>query len=104
MGGRRAAMNLSLLDLLVLALATWRTAYFIARDHAPFGVMEKLRTRLVKDRAKPTVLTCIYCSSVWAAIAMLLLWHTPLQPVVWVAAVSGAALMLSSYSGANHPQ
>lgn len=97
-------LNLSLLDLLVLSLATWRTAYFISRDHAPFGVMDKLRDRLVKDRTKPTILTCVICSSVWAAALMLVLWHTPLQPLVWIAAVSGAALMLASYTGVNHPQ
>lgn len=94
-------LNLSLLDLLVIALAAWRLAYFIAKDYAPFGLMDKLRKRYVKDRTKPTVLTCIYCSSIWAALVMLALWFTPLQVVVWVFAVSAAALMLGSYSGVS---
>ena len=94
-------LNLSLLDLLVIALATWRLAYFIAKDHAPFGFMDKLRTRFVKDKTKPTILTCIYCSSIWAALVMLALWFTPLQVVVWVFALSAAGLMLGSYSGAS---
>lgn len=89
------------LDLLILALATWRLAYFIARDHAPFGVMTWLRKRYAPDADKPSILNCIYCSSIWAALVVLVLWFTPFQPVVWLLAVSGAALMLGSYTGAS---
>lgn len=94
-------INLSLLELVVLSLATWRTAYFIARDHAPFGLMKRLRARVVKNKDEPHVLTCIICSSVWAAILMLALWYTPLQPLVWIAAISGGALMLGNYTGSS---
>lgn len=92
--------SLSLLDLLILSLATWRIAYLVTKEAAPFQIMAKIRARWTLGG----LLTCIYCSSVWAAMLMLLLWLTPLQPMVYVAAISGAALMLASYSGANHPQ
>lgn len=93
-------MNLSLLELIVLALATWRLAALLAKEAAPFQIMAKLRQRTTLGG----LLTCLACSSIWAALIVLCLWHTPLQPIVWVLAVSGAALMAASYSGVNHPQ
>ena len=91
-------MSINLIDLLVLSLATWRLAYLISRESAPFNIMGRLRDRFPLGGGTK----CLYCMSVWAAALMLLLWHTPLQPLVWVAAVSGAALMLASWTGANH--
>lgn len=85
------------LTLLILSLATWRLAYLMAKEDAPFRLMTRLRERTTFGG----LLTCIYCSSVWAALAVLALWFTPFQPVVWLLAVSGAALMLGSYTGAS---
>lgn len=90
-------LNLSLLDLLVLALATWRLAYLISRENAPFNIMGRFRERFPLGGG----VKCIYCTSIWTAVVMLLLWFTPLQPIVWVFAVSGGALMLGSYTGAT---
>lgn len=90
-------LDLTLLDLLVLALATWRLAYLMAREDAPFHLMTRLRQRTTFGG----LLDCIKCSSWWAALVMLLLWFTPLQPLVWVFAVSGAALMLGNYTGST---
>ena len=92
-------MNLSLLDFLILALATWRTAHLAVNEDAPFRLMARIRARWMFGGA----LNCVYCMSIWTAALMLALWLTPLQPVVIVAAVSGAALMLRSYTGVNHP-
>lgn len=92
-------MNLSLLDLLILALATWRLAYLLVRETGPFGLFTRLRARTTLGG----VLNCTYCMSIWTAALMAALWLTPLQPIVWALAVSGAALMLASYTGVNHP-
>lgn len=88
---------MSLLELLILALAAWRAAYFLVKESGPFAVMDRVRNRWHSG-----VLTCAYCASVWTALVMFLLWLTPLQHVVYVLAISGAALMLASYSGVNH--
>lgn len=90
-------MSITPLDFLILALATWRLAYLMAKEAAPFQLMTKLRQRTTFGG----LLDCIKCSSWWAAGVMLLLWFTPLQLVVWVFAISGGALMLGSYTGSS---
>jgi hypothetical protein len=92
-------VNLSPFDLLVLCLATWRLAYMVTRESGPFDVFTTLRERLPLGG----LTSCIYCASVWAALLLLLLWHTPAQPLLLVLAIAGGALMFGSYSGANHP-
>lgn len=84
-------------DLLVIALAAWRLAYLMAKEAAPFQLMTRLRAKTTLGG----LLSCLYCSSWWAALVMLALWFTPLQVLVWVFAVSGAALMLGTYTGAS---
>lgn len=93
-------LNLSLLDLLVLSLACWRLAYLATKEAAPFQIMAKIRAKTTLGG----LLSCLYCSSAWAALVVALLWLSPLQVVVWILAISGAALMLASYTGVNHPQ
>lgn len=85
------------LTLIILALATWRLSYLMASESAPFQLMTKLRERTTVGG----LLTCIYCSSIWAALIVLVLWFTPLAVVVYILAISGAALMLGSYTGAS---
>lgn len=89
---------MSAFEFLVVALACWRAAHLVVNEDAPFRLMARLRVRTTLGG----LLTCIYCASMWTAALMLALWGTPLQPVVWIAAVSGAALMLRSYTGVNH--
>lgn len=85
---------MSLLDLLILMLAAWRTAYFVAKESGPFAFMDTLRARWHTN-----LLTCVYCASFWTGLLCWLLWQTPLQPAVVVFAISGGALMLASYTG-----
>ena len=92
-------MTLSLLDLLVIALATWRLAFLLAREDAPFALLKRLRAKTTLGG----LLNCLMCASIWCAALCYVLWQTPLQPIVVIAALSGAALMLASYTGANRP-
>lgn len=91
-------MNLSPFEFVIVALATWRAAHLLVKEDAPFRLMARLRERTTLGG----LLSCMKCASVWTAALMLALWFTPLQPMVWLFAVSGAALMLASYSGVNH--
>jgi len=86
------------LDILILALAAWRLAYLITRENGPYDVAGRFRSRFPLGG----LTSCIYCASVWTALATYLLYMTPAQPLVIVAAISGAALMLASYTGVNH--
>jgi hypothetical protein len=91
-------VTLSPFDFLILVIATWRLAHLISSESAPFNVMGRFRERFPLGGGS----ACIKCASVWTAAALLLLWFTPLNPLVWIAALSGAALMLGSYTGASH--
>jgi hypothetical protein len=90
-------LHLETLDLLVIALASWRLAYLAAKESAPFGIMTKLRQRTTLGG----LLSCLYCSSWWAALVMLALWLIGAQVLVYVFAVSAAALMLGAYTGVS---
>lgn len=85
-------------DLLFLAIACWRLAYMLTSESGPFGVFGRLRAATTFGG----LLDCLYCASVWTALIMLALYVTPLRPVVWVFAVSGAGLMLKSWTGAGY--
>ncbi len=91
-------MILSPLDVLIIMLATWRTAHLLTQEDAPFRFMSRIRARTTLGG----LLTCVKCASVWTAALMLALWFTPLVWLVWIAAISGGALMLAAYSGASH--
>jgi len=88
-------VSLSPLDFLILAAAAWRLAYLISTESAPFNVMGRFRERYPLGGGT----ACLKCVSVWTAALVFGLWLTPLQSLVWIAAISGAALMLGSYTG-----
>jgi len=86
------------LDLLILALASWRLAYLLTKEDLPYGIMRRIRERVTFGG----LLLCIYCTSIWASIGCYLLWQTPLAPIVTILAISGGAMMLWRYTGAEH--
>lgn len=88
---------MQLLDLIILSIATWRLAFFVVYETGPFAFMSKLRGK----HDLGGLLTCIKCASVWSALVMFLLYISPATVVVWIASISGLALMLSSYTGAG---
>jgi len=88
-------VSLSPLDFLILAAAAWRLAYLISTESAPFNVMGRFRERYPLGGGT----ACLKCVSVWTAALVFGLWLTPLQSLVWIAAISGAAHMLGSYTG-----
>lgn len=90
-------MTLTPFDALILSLATWRLAYLVTREKAPFSIMKRIRARTTLGG----LLSCLACGSIWTAALVLLLWFTPLQVVVWILAMSGAALMLGNYTGSS---
>lgn len=92
-------------DFLILSLACWRAAFLVSHDQMPFGYVRDWSHRQTEGRFIGLIvllyygLSCIRCMSVWAAILTFLLWFTPLQPIVYIAAISGGALMLHKYTG-----
>lgn len=93
---------MTLPDLLVLALAAWRLAYLLVREDAPWRVFARLRTRFPLGG----LLDCVYCASIWTAAGMMLLWNIGGvgQVFVVVLAISGAGLMLATFSGVAYQE
>lgn len=82
----------------MLALATWRLSYLLVREDGPYNITKRLRALF----SLGGLLDCIYCVSVWAALLMYGLLPTPAAPVVYVLAISGAAMLMHRYTGGNH--
>lgn len=82
-------------ELIILGLATWRLSHMLVVERCPFGVCAWLRARI------GGALGCIYCTSVWVAVLHLVLWYSVGKPLVVIFAISGIALMLRSYTGAG---
>lgn len=89
---------LSLPETLILATASWRLAFMLVREAGPLNVFARLRDRTTLGG----MLDCVFCASVWTAMLMWLLWHTIARPVVVVLGVSGAGLMIASWTGVEY--
>lgn len=88
---------MSFLDLLVLALAAWRLSSLIAEEEGPWRIFQRLRQHIPLGG----LTACVRCMTVVVGIALIpayLFW----PPIAWPFAVSGAALMLMSFSGVKH--
>lgn len=83
-------------DLLILALATYLLTDVLVNRALPFGVMTHIREAVNSD-----VFRCFYCASIWAGIAVYLLWLAEPR-VVYPVAAAGAAVLGWRYTGGNH--
>ena len=110
-------MELDLVSLLVLLLATYRLSILIASDAegGPWNILNKLRRgvgmRYDRTSSRPYGVTmlasgmlCIYCNSVWIGLVWTLLYLVFGSLTVWLAlplALSGAAVLLSERAVAS---
>ena len=99
-------MGFTILDYLVMAVATWRVSAIITEEHGPFGVFkwirhETLRRLASNGKCDITLVACIKCASVWVAL-LVLLAYSFFPEVVWCFSISGMALFLRSYTGVSH--
>lgn len=88
-------ITLDLISIIILALATWRLSHMLVIEDCPYRLCARLR-HLVGG-----ALMCIYCTSLWISVLMLVLWYTDLYVIVYVFAISGLALIMRSYTGAG---
>lgn len=94
---------MTIVDFLLLALATWRLSWMLAYETGPGAVFERLRFMLgasppvcqqqITTGDITNVFCCIMCLSVWVALLMVVA-HVYAAPVVWVFALSGAAVLI----------
>ena len=100
-----------IVDLLIISLATWRIAHAITQESGPLALFDRIRSKFppaldyddeerCKDGSICELLSCPACMSIWTALICLLAWQVePLRYIVCVFGLSGAALMLASFTG-----
>lgn len=71
---------------LLLGAATWRLSVMVVREDGPLNSFFRLRSwagithdedrhiLIVPDRFLPSLLSCVWCSSVWIAAGWTILW------------------------------
>lgn len=85
-------------DFMILSLATFYAAYVLVQTKGPFGYFQWLRENVMHGG----LLTCIYCATVWIGGIFYLLWLAHLEPICYVFAGAGAAMLLYRYTGGAH--
>jgi hypothetical protein len=95
-----------MIEFIIIALASWYTAYTITKLSGPlniFGVVRAWSRRKVVEGASVSkgsfaeAIECIYCVAFWAGASLYALWFTPLQPIVYVLAIAGGALAVDRW-------
>ena len=102
-----------MVDLIVLALATYRVVLLLSLEAGPYNVFGWLRRKLLAVVPYPLpkpyltideyvsqlpmlaqLLICPKCLSVWVAVGMWGIWLSPdLRGLVWVLAISGGVVL-----------
>ena len=88
-------MDIPPLDLIIMAIATWRLSHMLTKEEGPYGVF------LIARKKLGGALNCIYCLSVWVGMFCTALWYFNLMLIIYPLAISGLAMMLRSYTGAG---
>lgn len=91
-------MYLSTLDFLIIAASAWRLAYMLVNESGPYDMFDRLR----KWNTFGGLLECIYCTSIWTAAIMWLVYLTVARPVSIIFAASAIGLAISSYTGVGY--
>lgn len=90
-------MTITPLELIIVIAATWHLAQLVTSETGPYDLLLKFRTRYPLGG----LTTCIRCFSPYAGAIVLCMWLIGLNGLVWILGISGAALMLRSYTGAG---
>ena len=97
--------SLSLLNLLILGLATWRMSSLLVSEKGPFNIFVKIRSLTgirhdslgdaveIPDNVFAQILSCVWCCSVWVGVGTLIIFVI-LPPFIYFC----FALALSSIS------
>lgn len=78
--------------LLRLALATWRVTSLFVQEPGPYRVFARLRERH-RDNEIGKALECVWCTSVWVAIVIVIL-DRYYPTIVDMLAISTGAILI----------
>lgn len=92
---------MTLLDVLLLSLATLYAVVVITTKAGPFNVFGRLRTRYPDPSG---LWHCVWCLAPWMGGFLLVLYLVVPYGTypVYVLAIAGAALAIRTYSGVSH--
>lgn len=103
---------MTILNFIILSLATWRVANLFVHEEGPFHIFSHLRewsgihyddngNKIVPERFFAELLSCIWCFSMWAgAFWVLFWWFLPIIAIffaVWPA-LSAAAILFDKFA------
>jgi hypothetical protein len=84
--------NNGLIRLIRLMLATWRVTSLLVNEPGPYRVFARLREGQ-RDNEVGKALECVWCTSVWVAIAIVILDRYCPTFIDMLAASTGAILI-----------
>ena len=96
---------MSLINVVLYCLATWRISSLFVEEHGPNDIFLKFRKKIgidfykeVPARFIPEVFMCIWCFSIWVGFIFLILdYHTEIAPYIALPfAVSAGAIWFDS--------
>jgi hypothetical protein len=97
-------MTVTLIDLVIAALAVWRVSHMLVYESGPWSIFETLRYRVgatwdvcseQRSSTVTNVFCCTRCISVWvSAVVVALMFHSVGFILVMVFAVSGLSVFV----------
>jgi len=89
------------IDVLIVGLAAWRVASLIVHEDGPLEIFDRLRRRAGVYAEGPlsqiaTMLTCVWCVSIWTALALWAL-HGVVPVATAIMAASAVAVAVETY-------
>lgn len=92
-------MKITLTELIIYILATWRITSLVSAEEGPFNVFGKFRQSLPIDGFIEGLVSCVWCLSIWIAIGWVIFIACFPTIAIWVAlpfAFSTGAIALDS--------
>jgi hypothetical protein len=102
------------IEFIILALAVWRLSSLLVHEEGPFDIFLSLRHRAgvayteysnrIGKNEIARALVCLWCTSVWVGIVVVLLYVILGDLVVWLAspfALSAGAILVEQVVGGN---
>jgi hypothetical protein len=80
--------------IFLLAFAAYRLARMLVSEGGPFDIFDRIRA-VANHIGAGSLLDCIFCTSVWTSMLMLVLWISGAvgQVIVIILAISGVACL-----------
>lgn len=100
---------MTLLDLIIFALAVFRISELIVIDHGPFDIFFELRSWANQSemdngikRNISNVITCVHCTGLWTSVFVIIgFYYFPsiLYPIMYLFAVAGLQSVIARLAG-----